>query len=203
MIIGIHGRMRTGKSELARLIKAHYEGDFSHVRIASFANRLRQECAEMMFPLHGKEGARRIWDVHEDSHKESMRPMLQAVGQAKRMLINTDYWVHALAEDNPDYGNHSTLLIIDDVRHENEARWILENGGVFIRLDASRETLIERGATEERLAHFSETAMNRITDTEREYAHRCLRINTSGLSVQGTFKGLRRFITELIMGVEE
>lgn len=208
MIIGILGQMRTGKTSLARQIKSEMgeeqfpNGCFIH----SFAEPLRTECALTFFGEHYQPhpSPRTAWDVAEATNKEVCRPILQAIGEGKRRLLGRDYWVNKVKEwasylpTSPEH-----LIIMDDVRHENEARWILENGGILIRLTADRETLIERGASEERLAHYSETAMIHRSAVEKEYAHRCLAMRTNGLSPAGVYKGLRRFIEELMWGGEE
>lgn len=202
MIIGILGQMRTGKSSLAREIKEQMEGEFEHgCFIYSFAEPLRAECAKIFFGNTGH--SRQQWDAVEAANKELCRPILQAIGEGRRRLNGRDYWVRFVASElgeEPTSQEH--LIIMDDVRHENEARWILESGGILIRLTADRETLIERGASEERLAHYSETAMIRRSAVEREYAHRCLAMRTTGLSPSGVYKGLRRFIEELLWGDE-
>jgi len=201
VIIGILGQMRSGKTTLARAILAEYDSRFIQgAKIYSFAEALRQECAELLWPNQNAQTARGWWTTLESQFKSEVRPLLQAVGQAKRRFNDADYWVNALALTIPADEEH--LAIIDDVRHENEARWILENGGIIIRLHADRETLIKRGASEERLAHYSETAMIQRSQVEKEYAHRCLAMRTTGLSTSGVFKGLRRFIEELIWGEE-
>jgi|13_taG_2_1085334.scaffolds.fasta_scaffold01984_13 hypothetical protein len=203
MIIGILGQMRTGKSSLAREIKEQMGGEFEHgCFIRSFAESLRAECAEIFFGDTNYN--RQQWDAVEAADKELCRPILQVIGEGRRRLNGRDYWVNKVA---CEVGNAPTsyehLIIMDDVRHENEARWILESGGIIIRLSADRETLIKRGASEERLAHYSETAMIRRSAVEKEYAHRCLAMQTNGLSPAGVFKGLRRFIEELLWGEEE
>lgn len=208
MIIGILGQMRTGKSTLARSIVQTYGWRFSDgVSIASFAEPLRMECAQMLWADQKAEVARQWWATCEEQYKSEMRPLLQALGQAKRRFVNPDYWVNALAEsiktEHISSESEDCLVVIDDVRHENEARWILESGGIIIRLSADRETLIERGASEERLAHYSETAMISRSAVEKEYAHRCLHMNTSGLSSIGVLKGLRRFVDDMLWGEEE
>lgn len=193
--------MRSGKTTLARAILGEYDSRFMHgAHIYSFAEALRQECSELLWPNQAPETARAWWGTLESQFKSEVRPLLQAVGQAKRRFNDAGYWVNALALTIDDHEEH--LAIIDDVRHENEARWILENGGILIRLHADRETLIQRGASAERLAHYSETAMIERSQVEKEYAHRCLAMRTSGLSTSGVFKGLRRFIEELIWGEE-
>ena len=204
MIIGILGQMRTGKTSLARQIKSEMEDQFppNGCFIYSFAEPLRAECARIFFGH--SDYNRQQWDVVEATDKSLCRPILQAIGEGRRRINGRDYWVDTVARK---VGNaptsHEHLIIMDDVRHENEARWILENGGILIRLTADRETLIERGASEERLAHYSETAMIHRSAVEKEYAHRCLAMRTNGLSPAGVFKGLRRFIEELLWGEEK
>ena len=49
LLIGIAGRMRTGKSSLANLIQEWLANDDNKICIDSFAEALRQELAEMLW----------------------------------------------------------------------------------------------------------------------------------------------------------
>ena len=204
MIIGIAGRMRTGKSTLAVLLAEKIEGLCGigvQTCITSFAEALRQEISEMIWSNLDSASARYLLSVHEDEHKESIRPLLQAWGQAKRDLLHMDYWVEALHKTVSH--KQCDFTIIDDVRHTNEADYILRNGGILIRLNADEQTLMSRGAQEDRLAHYSENAMSRPSEEEMRKPYRVLTLNTGGLSPLGMIKALWPFVEEMIVGEEE
>lgn len=194
-IIGIAGRMRTGKSSLAEYLE-HYLEQTHTTMTFSFAEAVRQEVAEALWPKSRSSEARYLLSLKEDQHKESVRPLLQALGQAKRQMIDEDYWVGAV-ENAINRQGETSIAIIDDVRHHNEANFCIEHG-ILIRLRAPESTLIERGASPERLAHYSENAMRKPSQGELDNPHRVLTLNTAGLSPKGMFKALRPFIDELV-----
>ncbi len=193
MIIGIAGQMRTGKSTLAQMLMREMFADRT-VQIKSFAEELRKEVAEAIFSHKQKHIAHFLFAEKETENKSAIRPLLQAFGQAKRDLVDEDYWVDALVRNRIP----TDVLIIDDVRHKNEADWVLANGGILIRLHAQTNVLYDRGAQPERLAHYSETAMQTPSDLETEYPHRVLSLDTSGMSPLGMFKRLKPFLLEMI-----
>ena len=196
LIIGIAGRMRTGKSSLAKLIREMFQTDIDAiVHIDSFAHALRKEVAEALFKNTHSPSAQFLLAQKEEQDKSAIRPLLQAFGQAKRDLVFPDYWIYELEQNIPQ---GIDVLIIDDVRHNNEADWVLENGGILIRLFAHNEVLIQRGAEEERLKHYSETAMQNPSDVEMRFAHRVLTLNTGGLSPYGMLKALSPFLKEMV-----
>ena len=196
-IIGIAGRMRTGKSSLAEYLE-HYHEQTQTTMTFSFAEAVRQEVAEAIWPKSGSAEARFLLEVKEAAHKESVRPLLQALGQAKRQMVDEDYWFDAMWHSINRQGETS-IAIIDDVRHHNEADFCIEHG-ILIRLRAPESTLIERGANPERLAHYSENAMRTPSKGELNNPHKVLTLDTAGLSPKGMFKALRPFIDELLEG---
>jgi len=197
LVIGIAGRMRTGKSSLAEYLEDYLSHTHTTMTF-SFAEAVRQEVAEIIWQHHGSAEARYFLDAKEAEHKESVRPLLQALGQAKRQMLHEDYWVVEM--QNAIHRQRETAIaIIDDVRHHNEADFCIKNG-ILIRLRAPERTLIERGASPERLAHYSENAMKYPSPQELHAPHRVLTLDTAGLSPKGMFKALRPFIDELIEG---
>ena len=199
-IIGIAGRMRTGKSSLARLLEEYLSHTHTTMTF-SFAEAVRQEVANALWPNHGSAEARYFLSLKEAEHKESVRPLLQALGQAKREMVDDGYWIDAL-RDSVNRQRETSIAIIDDVRHHNEADFCIENG-ILIKLRAPESTLIERGANPERLAHYSETAMRTASEGELKNPHKILTLDTAGLSPKGMFKALRPFIDEILEGEYE
>tara|TARA_X000001382_G_scaffold129506_1_gene121700 strand:- start:5747 stop:6355 length:609 start_codon:yes stop_codon:yes gene_type:complete len=197
LIIGIAGRMRTGKSSLAQLLEEYLSQTHTTMTF-SFAEAVRQEVAQSIWSKHRKMEARYMLSRHESEHKESVRPLLQALGQAKRQMVDEDYWVDAV-QDSINRQGETSIAIIDDVRHHNEADFCIKHG-ILIRLRAHESTLIERGAIPERLAHYSENAMKNPSSQELRKPHRVLTLDTAGLSPKGMLKALRPFIDELVEG---
>lgn len=198
LIIGLAGMMRTGKSSIAALIQEEYGG-----RVDSFADALRNELAHALFPKERGYMARFRYNMEEDQDKALFRPLLQTWGRVRRKQ-DPAYWVDKLHMKWILGGNlaDAGLLVIDDVRHENEVEWILNNGGFIIRLTADVPTLVARGAQPDRLADYSETALLRKTDVESRYPHRVMRIDTGGRSALGSFRAMKPILDELIDEVE-
>lgn len=202
IVIGIAGRMRTGKTTLAVELRNKLQlHGYNSVTIDSFAEELRWQVAKSLWPKMPAPSARFLLAERESENKETIRPLMQALGEAKRKIVSPDYWVNALAQN---HANEKTqVLIVDDVRHKNEADWVLRNNGILIRLNANEKTLMDRGANPERLAHYSETAMTTPSIGETIYPHRVLTLDTGGLSPKGMLKALWRFVEEMITEEDE
>ena len=119
MILGITGKMRAGKSTFATLMHDLLPSD--RASLASPIKRLACEVAGH--------------SASDPDRKETVRPLLQAIGEVCKQLHGQDYWLRILAsvwEDQikaPD-----RWVIIDDVRSITEANWILEQGGHVVRV---------------------------------------------------------------------
>ena len=198
LVIGIAGRMRTGKTSLAQLLSEYLLQTHKTTTI-SFAEAVRVEVAKAIWPSKDKSEGRYMLSLREQEHKESVRPLLQALGQAKRQMVDEDYWVKKVETEIRCKWTAHDIAIIDDVRHHNEADFCIKNG-ILIRLHAPERVLIERGANPERLIHYSENAMQGQSPQELRKPHRVLTLNTAGLSPKGMLKALRPFIDELIEG---
>ena len=183
VVIGLAGTMRSGKSTLAKEIALAYD-----IPIVSFAESLRMEVAQAFYPKRGMSEARFWWSRLEGIDKTLTRPILQAWGQAKRDFFDEDYWVERMFDYMKRKG--MDFAICDDVRHENEAQRILDEGGIIIRLTADRETLVERGASLSQLEHASEREGNLddiMGGRENPKNLNCFNLNTSGKSTYGQF----------------
>ena len=148
-IIGLCGGMKSGKSTVAQLFSLNHE----NVKVMSFATGVRCEVARGMGLPHTQ--------FITDFDKETIRPLLQAWGQEMRNIMGEDYWIR-LVEYRVNEVEQNDVVIIDDVRYLNECAWIIENGGVIIRLDCDEDCRINRGANddEDSLRHPSEVALD-------------------------------------------
>tara|TARA_Y100001963_G_scaffold31837_1_gene43906 strand:+ start:6921 stop:7487 length:567 start_codon:yes stop_codon:yes gene_type:complete len=185
MIIGIAGRMRSGKTTLAKVLVDQYGFHKS-----SFAGAVRDEVADAMFK--GRANPREQLLLAEMRDKNAVRPILQAWGEGKRNLIHPDYWIWKMLEDA---ANHE-LVVVDDVRYPNEVASILDNGGYLIRLEVSEETIVDRGGSLDALNHPSEMSILEITDAERSSKRRVMTINTDGRSDYGLWKAAEKQVKE-------
>ena len=126
-IIGISGKMSTGKTTLANHIAALTGGT-----VISFANGLRQEVLEhFCIPI----------SIQKDAYSKATLPV--TVGRRTMLLRELLQWWGALRrEGNENYwvdkalkGLGGGLTIIDDVRYKNEAEAVHAAGGLVFRLD--------------------------------------------------------------------
>lgn len=151
ILVGIAGKLRSGKSTLAN--KLAYN---NNMQVLSFATLVRKEVAKAFFPQHADPLAQ--WMALESSNKAAVRPILQAWGHGKRVLLMGDYWVNEL--DKQARKQKCEVVFIDDVRYPNEVEYIVNNGGYIIRLRCDEKLLIERGTSKDALKHPSENALN-------------------------------------------
>lgn len=190
LYIGICGNMKSGKSSLAAYLAVQFK-----LPILSFAESLREEVAQAFFHKQQKREARFLWDLLEEQDKTLTRPLLQAWGEGRRTMSDPDYWVERLQKyaDRKGY----SVAIIDDVRHGNEAQHILDRGGIIIRLEADRQTLIKRGGSG--FTHISEQ-LDSVDDLlrQKKYAHQSVYFDTSGITPLGTYRRLAPLVDDFL-----
>lgn len=90
-----------------------------------------------------------------------MRRLMQNFGTNVRRGEDSLYWVNKWEEK---VANTKGMVIVDDVRFMNEARAVIANGGIIIR--------IEREGQVDTDTHVSETEMDCIQE------HFCIRVKT-------------------------
>ena len=124
-IIGLMGRRGSGKDTIA---KAAQKLDDSVVRLA-FGDGVKHEVAEVIGHSH----------VFLDEHKEQLRPLLQAWGtEYRRNLCDPHHWIKSLANRLNGVDSES-IVLITDVRFQNEVDFIREQGGVVVRVVRDRD----------------------------------------------------------------
>ena len=130
MIIGISGKMATGKTTLADILAKTLKGH----RI-SFADALRTEVADTFCIPPGWLTNRHYKDTQQlklGLRVMTIREILQWWGQIRREG-DPNYWVRvalgSVIKNGPD------TVIFDDVRYQNEAAAIRERGGMLVRLE--------------------------------------------------------------------
>jgi len=169
MIIGLHGKARSGKDQFGEYLItsfSHKGRCFEHM---AFATQLKNMCKEH-FGLtddqlweRGKNMreapdfrfAKRYNGASSDPENYwSPREIMQELGSFYRR-IKHDYWVYALDKEvkKREYKD----VVITDVRHVNECDYVRKNRGILIKI--TRPVIHEiRG-----MNHESETALNDYT----------------------------------------
>lgn len=143
-LIGIHGKAQSGKDTVARFIKRETGG-----YIYSLTTPIRQmlKCIGVDFDDHD-------WI---ERHKEdvipvigkSPRQLMQTLGtEWGRDLINPNLWIMLATHELQDLGEG---MIVPDVRFDNEARWVRNQGGLLIH--------VRRNETRQVSAHSSENGI--------------------------------------------
>lgn len=133
-IIGLTGLAGCGKDTVAEMIKDSYGGK---VKLYALADPLKQACSiafgipvENFYDIEKKEVVDPFWGI-------TLREMLQKFGtEAMRNTFGVDFWTKRATHFIKYADKHDTdLLIITDIRFDNEAQWIEDQNGVLIFID--------------------------------------------------------------------
>jgi dephospho-CoA kinase len=152
VIVGIHGKMRSGKTTAANyLIDCH-----GYVRM-SFGDALK-EAAHMIFNIP-------MAELYSDNKSKYTREVLQKLGTECCRTLDPDVWVKALERKLLERHKTDTGLkiVIDDVRFKNEA-YTLKNiwNATIVKLVLNYEDDV---TTEIQRTHLSEIDLDGIPDT--------------------------------------
>ena len=113
--IAISGKMCSGKSTLARILQEQIK------------NKTNKECTIESFANKIKELAIELFNV-----KQKDRKLLQQIGMKMRE-INKDVWTLYVIN------KHTDNIIIDDLRFNNELKFLKENNYYLIRINIDRK----------------------------------------------------------------
>ena len=119
MIIGISGVARSGKDSLANNLVMIFETLGIKAKRYAFADELKREVQSFLMQKTGLDSF-----TQDDEQKKMVRPFLVAYGTNIRRALNKNCWIDTLKE----FISKDEIAIISDVRYENEADWIQENG---------------------------------------------------------------------------
>ena len=129
-IIGFTGQAGVGKTTIARMLSRHqWQSD-----IVSFAGSLKGALQILtMLPSQHFTDAK-LKEMLIDGVGKSPRELMQLCGtEFVRKMVHPDFWVwrmHRVLADMREY----ELIMIDDVRFENEAALVRELGGTVVHL---------------------------------------------------------------------
>ena len=143
IIIGLAGRKRSGKTTAADVIRT--------ISTQQGLNPIRLGLAD---PIKA-ETAKIFGYIHED-HKETIRPVYQAVGETAKKLYGDDYWLRKWKEAQHHYQKHGyNVFIVDDVRFPAEANILKGMGATIWRIKNSQKDSVEDN-------HPSETNVDKV-----------------------------------------
>lgn len=151
LVIGLSGKKGSGKDHTCLLLRRCGLIDSVSVERMAFADSLKDEVARAC-------GVDRRFI---EGNKEHFRLILQGWGtEFRRQLHGSNYWVKQL--DEKIGSSTSQVIVVTDVRFENEADLIHDCDGILIRMVAPDKTID---------AHPSETALDSHTFDYTLYNH--------------------------------
>ncbi len=126
-ILGISGAKGAGKSTVAGMIAGLVPG----ARVVSLADPLKEICGQVFgFTQTQLYGPSKFRDEVDPEWGFAPRAALQPLGTEWGRGLHEDVWIRYLVRNAPAEG----LLIIPDIRYENEARYVREKGGHILKL---------------------------------------------------------------------
>lgn len=167
IVLGFSGKARTGKSTICHALFDAAEKAGWAVIPAPFAGPLKREMASK----HGYEDVKKF----KDEKPEEYRAACQA-GGANARAEDPDHWVNKWYEEFLDIqkvehgddneANLPFLLLVDDVRYENELEMLKKNNAfVFFVKHGSRDIEDPNGEWRE---HESETLSNSLEASDND-----------------------------------
>ena len=145
MYIGLHAKKRAGKDTLARMISDRW-----NYGVVAFADPL-YAAIRAMFP-HIPEVC---WDDRNTPVSylgRSVNQLLQTLGtEWGRNMVAEDVWVKAASVAAGQMRARHPLkgIVFSDVRYENEAEFIIANGGKIICIESGRGVKINEHSSEQ------------------------------------------------------
>ena len=143
MVIGISGKIRSGKTRVAKTLHKILTEEGKQVKVKSFA----QPLYEIVSKLYGVDietikkdkQKKKVVYLHrrgkdEEFKKSNYRTLLQTIGNTARDYGDPEIWINALFGTSNEKIN-SDYLIIDDLSYPNEAQRIRDLGGLLIRIE--------------------------------------------------------------------
>lgn len=153
MIIGISGKICSGKTEVAKYIKNSFP-DYNF-KIKSFAYDVKYIASYITGIDINLMLSREIKTKYLSDWGMTVGEMLQKIGtDCMRKGLHPDTWVFSLMSKYTEDQN----WIIDDVRFKNEANAIKKSGGILIRLEGDPMNMRSKDSRDPN--HESETGLD-------------------------------------------
>ena len=141
MIIGVNGRINSGKSLVSSLFKKLAEKYNKKVEIKSFAYPIYKAVSDITgLSIHEiKSRKKEHSTIHIGSTETNFRNILQSIGNGLREYGDYDIWLDTLfGSDNQKAIENLTWnndwWVIDDLRYHNEAERIKSLGGYLFQV---------------------------------------------------------------------
>lgn len=128
-LVGVTGFATSGKDTLYALCTNELSDNFNTRRYA-FADQLKEECDDFLLKNVGISAF-----TSDPFQKEIIRPFLVTYGTHIRRKLNPNCWITRLEKSIRSEALMDHIIFITDVRFENEAIWIINNGGFIINVE--------------------------------------------------------------------
>ena len=144
MVIGISGKIKSGKSRVAKTLFKILKKEGRQVKIKSFAQPLYEVVSKLYdtdIKTIKKDKQKNLPNyIHTRTTNSGMvttnyRTILQIIGNTARDYGDSDIWVNALFGYENKKINNNDYWIIDDMRYSNEAQRIRDLDGILIRVE--------------------------------------------------------------------
>lgn len=176
MIIGLSGKIGSGKDTAAELIEKQYI--YKHKKISDslykIVSNLTGSDVDYLKSRKGKSSKAQPFDM-------TVRELLQNIGMKMRE-IDEDFWLKLLFHNS---GKEN--IVISDVRFKNEADYIKNNNGILVRLEGNPTDIKIRDNIKN---HISEVDLD-----DYEFDHI--------IKNNGTIEDLKKSITDIFCKINE
>ncbi len=196
MILGIHGKMGSGKSLCSKMITSILEDNNINSEIKSFAKPI-YEVIGAIFQMgveEIKQNKNTMVKPRSFMGMKTYRELLQTIGMDLRDSVDEDIWIDAL------FGKHNSKVlndwtshgcnwwVIDDLRFINEFYRIRSSGGKLIKIVRKQNTNIHPDI----LNNGSEINLDKFDDDQWDH------IVDNNYSKDITKKSLENFIMTIL-----
>lgn len=129
LIFGIAGVARCGKDTLGKYLMQKLQKNGFPCLTISFASALKHDLDDFL-----KDKLNISAFTENNAEKDIIRPILVSYGTDVCRKLDQDYWIKKIEKKVKSSINNKIIVVITDVRYENEAKWIKQNGGFVIHL---------------------------------------------------------------------
>ena len=128
--VGISGFARSGKTTMANAMVALFGLRWNASLVLPLSDTLKAKIDPFLRDSCGISA----W-TEDEREKKLVRPLFVAYGTHLMRSIDEDYWIKELAKKAKDYLVNNFIVIIPDVRYQNEWNFIKKNGAIHIYVE--------------------------------------------------------------------
>lgn len=176
MIIGLNGRLKSGKDTTYGIICEILEPQSIEVKQVSFAKVLKLSAAasigSTVANLENWKNDEDVYFTRPDGTTFTAREYLQWYGtEAHRELFSDNFWVDvALPQPYSPEGNwhpsmayEDAVYVVTDMRFPNEAQRVIDLGGHTVKVVREAETKFSNHPSEQNIDHMIEYFLDNTT----------------------------------------